>query len=91
MEFGNIGFTQTGTTRFLDAVASFASETGAVLELWGSRDGETLSPLLNTSSTSTNGAANIYKVLTGKWFRIRVTGRFDIKAIEFSGEAGGRR
>jgi len=91
MEFGDIGFTNTGTTRFLDAVASFATETGTVLEVYGSRDGETLNPLFTSQSISANGAARLYKVLTGKWFRLRISGRFDIKALEFSGELGGNR
>jgi len=91
LEFGDIGFTNTGTTRFLDAVAAFTTETGAVLEVLGSRDGETLSPLFSSSALSTNGAAHLYSVLTGKWFRLRITGRFDIKQLTFSGELGGTR
>ena len=91
IEFGNYGLTQSGTTTFLDAVASFAAETGATIEVLGSRNGEQLNSLFTVSAISVNGAAAVNSVLTCKWFRLRVSGRYNLKALEISGQRGGNR
>jgi len=91
IEFGDIGYTRTGVTRFLDAMVQFTQETGATVQVLGSRDGVSINQLLITSDTSHMSQARINKVLTGKWFRVRVYGQFEMKGLTFSGEAGGKR
>jgi len=91
IEFGDIGYTRTGVTRFLDAMVQFTQETGATVQVLGSRDGVSINQLLITSDSSHMSQAKITKVLTGKWFRIRVYGQFEMKGLTFSGEAGGNR
>ena len=91
VEFGNYGLTETGTTTFFDAMADFVSETGAVVELFGSRDGKHLSSLFYANGMSAAAMASINDVLTCKWFRLRVSGRYNLKALEISGQRGGNR
>ena len=91
IEIGDIGFSRSGFTKFLSAQASFTQESGSLLEIYGSRDGVTLYSPMTASVTSQNGVCMLYKVLIGKWFRARVSGEFELKHLEFSGEAGGKR
>ena len=91
IEFGDFGVSETGKTRMLNAMAQFSRETGAVLEVIGSIDGNGLSSLLHISAASTNSVADLNKVLTAKWFRIRVKGQFNLTALSISAESGGKR
>jgi len=91
IEFGDYGVSVTGKTRFIDCIADYVKETRSGLEVWGSQDGKSLSPLFRAVAGSINTRAMVNKILTAKWFRIRVYGRFYLKHLTISGEKGGNR
>jgi len=91
VEYGDLGFNRSGITRLLEVKATFTQDSGTLLEVYGSLDGTTLYLPMTASIASQNAICHLFKTLTGKWFRIRLVGEFELKHLEFSGESGGKR
>lgn len=90
--WGKIGYYRQGMTRIEEVQIHNSLPFTGNLELNSSLDGESLETYL----TSLTSFSNVYKALcypgvSGRWHTISVTGKFDIKYLEFRGVVAGRR
>jgi len=94
IDYGLIAFTHSGMTRCLEAKAFMGLTTDAKLAVIGSlmgNDPDLIDLVVLKDNTGMNPPVISRKVMTGKWFVLRVSGDFQLKGLEFSGEIGGKR
>ena len=90
--YGKIGYYRTGYTDIHEVTVQFASPSTGRLKVEPSYDGR-FAEVNNVESITyaDTYSATLFPNLSGKWYNIVVSGKYDISYIEFKGRKAGRR
>lgn len=90
--WGKIGYYRLGMTNMYEARAYFKEKSYGHLIVEVSMDGIAIDPSL-TLAVEFNGESSAFLPFTavGKWFNIRLEGRFNLTTLQVNSEASGRR
>lgn len=90
--WGKIGYYRLGMTTMYEARAYFKEKAYGSLIVEVSMDGVAVDPTLSLA-VNFNGESSAFLPFTavGKWFNIRLEGRFNLTTLQVNSEASGRR
>lgn len=90
--YGRLGFYRLGVTTLTALVLRFAENANCTVILEVSYDGETIQSEYTIATTITERTqVTIPFTVKGKWFNIKLQGKFNLIGLSYEGEARGRR
>lgn len=92
IRYGKFAVYRFGTTTLQELTAQFRTPCTGYMSIESSMDGDTLDGGLVRVIPFTNATyANIKPSLTAKWHTVRISGKFDLKYLEYKSYKAGRR